>query len=229
MTPDEEYFLIHEARYKRILEEIDALRQAQGQNFKKLKILDVGCFPYHLGASLEKLGHEVWGISSAHEPIKNKRVAILNIETDPFPYNDNFFDLVICSEVLEHLPKSPIPAVKEMYRVAKPGGHLLITTPNINGSIHLLFRLFGHAPVMGNNETNIYHLHNHEYTLGELTRLVTEAGWAVTRANHFISYHPFRRRNRHDNPLLWTGKFANFLAMSAIPILRDTLLVIGEK
>jgi 2-polyprenyl-3-methyl-5-hydroxy-6-metoxy-1,4-benzoquinol methylase len=224
MDHDREYFLIHEARYKRILREIREIGDG-----KKLKILDIGCYPYHLGAALEKLGHEVWGISSPHEPIKNKRVAILNIETDPFPYKDNTFDLVLCSEVVEHLPQSPLPALKEMYRVAKPGGHLLLTTPNVSGSVHLLFRLFGHAPISGENSANAYHRHNHEYTLNELSKLVYHAGWTVKRATHFISYHPFRRRNRHDNPLLWTGKFANFLAMLAVPRLRDTLLVIGQK
>ncbi len=223
MNHDQEYFLIHEARYKRILREIREIGE------EKLKILDVGCFPYHLGAALEKAGHDVWGISSTHEPIKNKHVAILNIETDPFPYKDNFFDLVLCSEVLEHLPHSPMPALKEMYRVAKPGGHVLITTPNINGSIHLILRLFGRAPLTGDNAENVYHRHNHEYTLGELSGVVKRAGWTVTRAQHFIAYPPFRRRNRHDNPILWAGKFANFLAMKAVPYFRDTLLVIGEK
>jgi 2-polyprenyl-3-methyl-5-hydroxy-6-metoxy-1,4-benzoquinol methylase len=223
MNPDREYYLIHEARYQRILKEIQKISKTE------MRILDVGCFPYHLGAALEKMGHDVWGIASPHEPINNKHVAILNIETDPFPYKDNTFDLVLCSEVIEHLPQSPMPALKEMYRVAKRSGHVLLTTPNIFGSVHLFLRLIGHAPVSADIAENIYHRHNHEYTLSELTGLVTRAGWTITKATHFISYHPFRRRNRHDNPLLWTGKFANFLLMLTLPPLRDTLLVIGQK
>jgi SAM-dependent methyltransferase len=231
------YFLIHEARYKKILKEIVALSKAQGQNSQMLRILDVGCFPYHLGAALENLGHDVWGISSAHEPVKNKHVAILNIETDPFPYSDNTFDLVLASEVLEHLPHSPVPALKEMYRVTKKGGHILLTTPNITRSINQGKMLLGRAPTYsidaflenGGRGSNLYHRHNREFTLRELKTLVITAGITVTRAAHFISYHPFRRRNMRDNPLLWTGKFANFLAMSVMPGLRDTLLVIGKK
>ena len=214
------YYLIHEARYKRILREIWEIGE------EKLKILDVGCFPYHLGKALEKLGHDVWGVASAHEPIKNKHVAILNIETDPFPYKDNFFDLIICSEVLEHLIRSPLPAIQEMKRVTRPGGSLLLTTPNANGSITRIKHLLKYPE---NADTNVYHRHNHEYTLRELAGLIRQAGWRVTTATRFISYHPFRRRNRTDNPFLWTGKFINFLAMSALPHLRDTLLVIGEK
>jgi 2-polyprenyl-3-methyl-5-hydroxy-6-metoxy-1,4-benzoquinol methylase len=231
------YFLLHEARYKKILKEIVALRRTQSQNPQKLRILDVGCYPYHLGAALAKLGHDVWGISSAHEPIKNKHVAILNIETDTFPYSDSTFDLVLCSEVIEHLPHSPMPALRQMSRVTKAAGHILITTPNITRSINQGKMLLGRAPVYPisaflENEgrgSNLYHRHNREFTLRELKTLVNAAGWTVIRATPFISYHPFRRKNMTDNPLLWTGKFANFLAMSAIPHFRDTLLVIGKK
>lgn len=224
------YFLIHEARYKRILKEIREIGV-------KGKVLDVGCYPYHLGKAMELMGFEVWGISSAHEPIKNKKVAILNIETDVFPYKNNFFDLVLCSEVLEHLPHSPLPALTEMYRVTKRGGQLLITTPNITRSINRGKMLLGKSPMYDidaflenkGQGSNLYHRHNREYTLEELTTLVSHAGWHVSTAGHFISYSPFRRRNRTDHPLVWTGKFANFLAMAAVPRLRDTLLIIASK
>ena len=221
---EDAYFLIHEARYKRILEEIDS--RLRGND--KARVLDVGCYPYHLGAALEKMGYDVWGISSTHEPIKNKKVSILNIETDPFPYKDATFDLVLFSEVIEHLLHSPLPALTEMHRVAKKGGHILITTPNRHGSINLGKQLVGYTPSYP-TDINPYHRHNHEYTLHELTKLVSTAGWNVTRATRFISYHPFRRRNRTDNPLLWLGKFMNYLTMLAVPRLRDTLLVIGGK
>jgi 2-polyprenyl-3-methyl-5-hydroxy-6-metoxy-1,4-benzoquinol methylase len=216
------YFLIHEARYKRILEEIEKLHPH--------KILDVGCFPYHLGAALDHMGLNVWGIASEHEPIRHKNVSILNIETDTFPYKDTMFDIVLCSEVLEHLPHSPVPALKEMYRVTKKGGYVLITTPNITRSINQGKMLLGKSPIPPvTTATNIYHRHNHEYTLTELSETVTRCGWTIEKATHFVSYTPFRRRNKTDHPVVWAGKFANFLAMKAIPRLADTLLVIGKK
>jgi SAM-dependent methyltransferase len=43
---------------------------------------------------------------------------------------DNSFDLVSCSEVLEHVPLWK-DAVKEFHRVLKPNGHLIVTTPNV--------------------------------------------------------------------------------------------------
>jgi ubiquinone/menaquinone biosynthesis C-methylase UbiE len=176
------------------------------------------------------MGYEVYGIASEHEPIKNKNVSILNIETDRFPYKDNTFDMVLCSEVLEHLPHSPAPALAEMYRVTKNGGQVLITTPNITRSINQGKMLLGKSPIpLAATATSIYHRHNHEYTLAELSQTVRHGGWTIEKATHFISYTPFRRRNRTDHPLLRAGKFANYLAMRAIPRLADTLLVIGKK
>jgi ubiquinone/menaquinone biosynthesis C-methylase UbiE len=54
------------------------------------------------------------------------------------PLVDNSFDVAVCSEVLEHVPLIR-PSVKEMARVIKPGGILIVTTPNWN-SLFGLFR-----------------------------------------------------------------------------------------
>lgn len=44
------------------------------------------------------------------------------------PVPDNFFDNVLCTEVLEHT-RDPVSVVKELIRVLKPSGRLIITTP----------------------------------------------------------------------------------------------------
>jgi SAM-dependent methyltransferase len=47
-------------------------------------------------------------------------------------YEDAQFDLVVSVEVIEHLP-APLDHVREMWRVTRPGGLLVLTTPNFNG------------------------------------------------------------------------------------------------
>src|SRR5579859_713308 len=85
-APDEySYFLIHQVRYYFILQQVEKISSSQ-----KLTILDIGCFPYHIGKALELMGHTVYGIASYHEPVKNKKISILNIEQERFPYKDNF-------------------------------------------------------------------------------------------------------------------------------------------
>ena len=65
-------------------------------------------------------------LSKVKEKCGSKTIvgSILNI-----PFNDNYFDIIISSEVLEHTP-DPILAIKELYRVLKPNGICIITTPN---------------------------------------------------------------------------------------------------
>jgi len=48
---------------------------------------------------------------------------------------DNFFDVILCTEVIEHVPY-PNETIKELYRIIKPGGVLLITAP-FNSAPHM--------------------------------------------------------------------------------------------
>ncbi|WP_405305377.1 glycosyltransferase [Methanobrevibacter sp.] len=53
------------------------------------------------------------------------------IDIQDIPYEDNYFDLIYCSHLLEHVPDDN-KAIRELYRVLKPGGTALILVP-ING------------------------------------------------------------------------------------------------
>jgi len=226
---EREYFLIHEARYKYILGRL--------RNLNKLRVLDAGCFPYHLGAAMEMMGYDVYGISSGHEPVKSPKIKICNIESDTFPFKDNFFDLVVCTEVLEHLPQSPLHALKEIRRVLTPRGKLILTTPNIARSINRAKLLLGknvsyplHQLLENDGDgSNIYHRHNREYTLKELTTILTHAHLFVDIAATFVSYTPFRRRVIPDPLWLKAGKTANYILMMMVTGMRDTLLVVARK
>lgn len=56
------------------------------------------------------------------------------------PYKDNFFDFIICSEVIEHV-QNPDAVVSEFKRVLKKGGIVLVTTPNILNPAELIHNL----------------------------------------------------------------------------------------
>ena len=228
-----DYFNFHEARYRLVLKQIQRIA---GKN--TLKMLDVGCFPFHVGRACQILGHTVFGISSNHEPLFNKSIVILNIETDKFPYEDNFFDLILCGEVIEHLPHSSVPALREMYRVTSPHGSIIITTPNIARSANRVKLLMGRSPqfpvdVFFENDGKgslLYHRHNREFTMNELKQLVKNVRWTIKEAFFFISYSPFHAYHRTlSNPIQWIGKVGNFMAMNVVPGLKDSMLLIAEK
>jgi len=64
-------------------------------------------------------------------------------ESLPLTFDDSYFDAILCYETIEHMP-CPEDFVEELARVIKPGGLLILTTPNILWEpIHLL------APILG--------------------------------------------------------------------------------
>jgi ubiquinone/menaquinone biosynthesis C-methylase UbiE len=53
---------------------------------------------------------------------------------------DATMDLILCSEVVEHIPDSSL-AIREMYRLLKPGGSLILTTPQRTSTMELTCKL----------------------------------------------------------------------------------------
>jgi ubiquinone/menaquinone biosynthesis C-methylase UbiE len=98
------------------------------------KILDIGCGTGHLAGELMRRGYQALGVdfsegmvSYAREHYGADRFQVGDIERIPFP--DNSFDGIMCLGVMEYL-SSDEPALREMWRVLKPGGWAVITTPS---------------------------------------------------------------------------------------------------
>ncbi|MCL5113845.1 MAG: methyltransferase domain-containing protein [Patescibacteria group bacterium] len=104
------------------------------KDLKTDSILDVGCGE---GFTLNRLrdngiGKKLKGLESSKDTIELGRKTYPDIEITQgsiyeLPYKDNSFDLVLCTEVLEHL-EDPKKALKELARVSKK--YLLISVPN---------------------------------------------------------------------------------------------------
>lgn len=225
-----EYYITHQARYAFIINEIRSLNLPKGA-----KILDGGCYPLHLFKMLQDLGFEVYGISSKHEPTKEKRVASLNIETDKFPFKDNFFDLIVFTEIIEHLTLSPNSYMPKLYKVLKKNGKCLITTPN---AVHLKNRakiLFGKNTSFSLKQLNetsspekIYFRHNREFTIEELGEICTNSKFKIAKCEFFSAYTPFRKGlNRGIKEQL--VKFVGFAITKLFPSLQDSLYVLAVK
>ena len=84
-----------------------------------------GCYFGKLGVS----DHRVV-LSSEGEPFECE-IDHFDAERDRFPYPDEHFSTVLCCELIEHLFEDPMHLMCEVNRILKPGGSLVLTTPNI--------------------------------------------------------------------------------------------------
>ena len=97
-----------------------------------MRILDVGC---GLGAYVKKLrafSDEVYGVDIDPDKVAQAQKELPHIGQAPaeeLPFPDAFFDAILLHEVLEHV-RDDRQAVHEAFRVAKPGGRVIIFAPN---------------------------------------------------------------------------------------------------
>jgi SAM-dependent methyltransferase len=97
-----------------------------------MKLLDVGCSSGALLAIAKDLGFEVWGVEPAHEAAQTAIRAGFDVHEGYLSdarYPDGQFDVITLFEIVEHL-RDPIEVVAECARILKPGGILVVNTPN---------------------------------------------------------------------------------------------------
>ncbi|HBY62536.1 MAG TPA: hypothetical protein DEH78_22160, partial [Solibacterales bacterium] len=73
-------------------------------------------------------------------------VDLFDAEKDRFPYDDGCFATVLCCELIEHLPNDPMHMMSEINRILRPGGHVVLTTPNIGSLRAISAILQGYHP-----------------------------------------------------------------------------------
>ena len=117
------------------------------------------------------------------------------------PQPDNFYDAVVLTQVLEHVP-DPLAVLRELNRVLKPGGKLLISVP-LNGPLHgepwhfFQFTHYGLAQLAGQSGFKV-----------EICEKVGGAFWNLgkrtpdTVRKLMKQYDPFRARKRGQS-VLW--------------------------
>jgi 2-polyprenyl-3-methyl-5-hydroxy-6-metoxy-1,4-benzoquinol methylase len=175
-----QYFETSQPRYEYTL----ALALGRGGG----RVLDVGCSPGHLAMALVKAGFEVQGIDlnqawlAKYAPGWSTRLHITHtdIEKNPMPFPSASFDLVIFTEVLEHIAiTDPCVVLREIRRVLRPGGSMVLSTPNVANISNVV------ALIQGENvfwPPEIFYggvdRHNREYTPVELVQLVQKSGFA---------------------------------------------------
>ncbi len=149
------------------------LRLLESENLAGKRVLDLGAGPgylsWKLDAFLDARGIDGRDVITAcdlfPEQFKYDRfVCEFGDFADRLPYDDGTFDIVLCMEVIEHVPDQ-VHLMDEIARILKPGGRAIITTPNtlnINSRIQYFFT--GTMPlydIMPISEVNVVHVSGH--------------------------------------------------------------------
>ena len=143
---------------------------------ENVRVLDIGCgfgesLGYHKARSCDVYGVE------ADDNIR--RVADhygYDVHVglfDPDVYEKEFFDYVTMSQVIEHIA-DPVQTLKEIASILKPGGRLVLSTPNANG---WGARFFGQRWI---NWHVPYHLHY--FKVSTMRKMAEQSGFVLERA-----------------------------------------------
>lgn len=162
-------------------------------------LLDVACGDGRYLAALPMLGpvpERVVGVDIAESILDTARRAtsrsgfapeLVRANLEWLPLGDSEFDLVVSIQTIEHL-LDPAAGLRELARVLKPGGTLLLSTDNrrnlitrtLNGPRWLAASLVGKR----NARVTLRFPHG-SFSRGELDRLLTETGLVVERVRTF--------------------------------------------
>lgn len=111
------------------------------------RVLDVGCSTGYLSERLRQRGATVVGIDVDERAVERARpfceaVYVGDVESMELPFEPGEFDAIACGDVIEHL-REPEAFLARMRPLLRPGGRLVVTTPNIANWAMRLGLLFG--------------------------------------------------------------------------------------
>ena len=225
--------------------EVDAeLDPGSGQ-----RVLDVGSAWGYNVMALNRLGYRAVGMDLITDQFgTGQTVALANAVSFPvvgadaavLPFGDESFHFVTMVETLEHVFVEDRPAVlAECFRVLKPGGKLVLSTPNYGGLVERFKRTVGRSkwlrkklpamcyPDEGSSRGEYHPYHYHQPLPDELIeKLLVDAGFDVVSIKRFL----FTLKNTPD--WLFAAVRSGENLLETTPGLKDlaaTVCFVGRK
>ena len=197
-----------------------------------LHILEVACGRGGFARELGRAGARVTGCDFSHVAVRvgdrklragNDHAAVTFIQGDAqnLPFADDSFDLVISCETIEHLPDAP-RGLREMLRVCRPGGRLLLTTPNYANFMGL-YELYSSVRHPGRKDDQPF---DRRQWFPQIRKFVSGAGWKILRSDGTVHQFPFLPGR---NPIRWKALESNRTVRKLLSPLAFTYFVMAEK
>ncbi len=206
-TP-EVYFSDHFERFRKTFHEFD------GDWKGGRRVLDIGAHWLHQALIWSRGGYAITAVefpalfleenvrrAASAANIRLLGCADLGSATDLSALPDDSADVVLFTEILEHITFNPIAFWKQIYRILAPGGRIIVTTPNYYSwrgrawrPLRFLAGRGGGLPVEDVIGVGNYAHHWKEYSLGEVKRYfgLLSPDFVVAKAKRVPTYQRSR-------------------------------------
>lgn len=158
------------------------------------RVIEMGSAPFLFTLAAQRMGYDVTGVDidpsrfSGMIDAQGLRVLRSNFETERVQLPDGTADVIAFHEVFEHLRIDLIATFQEVFRLTRPGGVVLVSTPNlrsVRGIRNFIQRGKAYAltPSIYDEYDKLRRLghmgHVREYTPAEVTEFLTRVGFEV--------------------------------------------------
>jgi methionine biosynthesis protein MetW len=208
------------------------------------KVLDIGCGDGWFGKRIKKeFEADVHGVDISDVALKKARSSGLKVKQhdldgNKLPYPNNQFDAVLCGDIIEHLFNTEF-FIKEIWRVLKKDGFLVLSVPNIAAYYNRLVLLVGKLPIWIESASemtfppiendNMYNTgHVRAYTKETITKLIEHHGFKIEDVKGVpITAHKDYVNEKHKMHTGLSNSIEKFFAR--FPTLASLILVKARK
>ena len=224
------YDAFHAPRYEYLVKRLERGRLVD----RETKVLDIGpsrltdMLRERFGARVDTLGFD----ADRKSPVGDNYRFDLNRSQSEATWRRDMpvYDVVIMAEVIEHLYTAPERVLVFLETLIRPGGTLVIQTPNAAAGTRRIKLLFGRHPYERIRVDNSNPGHFREYTEGELRSILTGAGFSVREVDvrfYFDARYAHHHLEQRYEPVV--GRLKNALFSILPRSLRLGMTIVAQR